>query len=196
MQSQDTVKIFVALWDSPPHKDLYWGMKYGIKTYFSKEPGWELVKESKGNQIIQEKVIYYNKDLDIFMEAMAYHTDSIKTTITDFIHYAYAADSNELVVYVGHDGLMDFDIDVDTESGINRCDAMVFSCVSETYFSHYLNMILSTYTLMAPEAYGVMAAIESWAKGEREETIRKNTAIAYAKYQKIPVWNAEQTFME
>jgi hypothetical protein len=42
--SQDTVKVFVALWDSPPKSDLYWGMKYGIKICFSNDTDWEPVK--------------------------------------------------------------------------------------------------------------------------------------------------------
>ena len=43
---------------------------------------------------------------------------------------------------------------------------------------------------------GVMAAIESWAKNESEELVRKKTAVAYAKYQNISVGSAERTFVE
>ena len=76
------------------------------------------------------------------------------------------------------------------------CNVMVFSCVSQTYFSPYVDMILSTFTFMAPEAYGVMTAIESWKKGFDEVTIRKETARSYAHYQKISVGAAERTFLE
>ena len=192
--SQDTVKVFVALWDSPPKSDLYWGKLYGIKTYFSKDKDWEVVGSSNPSTKIQERIIFYNSKLKLYVDAMAYHTDSIKTTISDFVEYTYTADTNELVIYAGHDGLMDFAIDV--EPGKNKCDVMVFSCISDYYFSPWVEMILSTYTLMAPEAYVVMAAIESWANGESEKEIRKNTTIAYAKYQKIPFKMAEHTFFD
>ena len=190
---QDTLKIFVALWDSEPKSDLYWGMKYGIKTYFIQDEDWKLVQQAKPGKKVQEQLLFYNETLDLYVDAMAYHTDKIKTTITEFIEYAYSCDSNKLVVYVGHDGLMDFNIDVKPQKNI--CDAMVFSCVSEDYFSPYLDMVLSTYTYMAPEAYGVMAAIEAWAKNDGEEEIRKSTAVAYSKYQKITVKSAEWTFL-
>ena len=191
--AQDTAKVFVALWDSPPKSDLYWGMKYGMKTYFSKDADWETVSKANPDTKIRERILFYNSSLNLYVDAMAYHTDSIKTTITDFIKYAYKADSNELVIYAGHDGLMDFDIDVVPQK--NKCDAMVFSCASDYYFSPFVEMTLSTYTFMAPEAYVVMAAIESWANGDNEKEIRKNTAKAYAKYQKITVAQAESTFL-
>lgn len=194
ISAQDTVKLFVALWSNPPQSDLYWGMKYGIKTYFNQDKDWEMVNSKNPNNTILEQILFYNKTLDLYVDAMAYNTSKIKKTITEFIEYAYQASEEELVIYVGHDGLMDFDIDVVPQK--NLCDAMVFSCVSQNYFSPYLDMILSTYTFMAPEAYGVMAAIESWAKKENEEGIRKNTAVSYAKYQKISVRSAERTFME
>ena len=186
--------VFVALWDSPPDNDLYWGQMYGMRTYFSKDKDWQLISTTRPGGKIQERILFYNKALDLYVDALAYHTDSIKTAITDFVNYAYAADHNALVIYVGHDGLMDFKIDVQPRK--NKCDVMVFSCASDQYFSHYVDMTLSTYTYMAPEAYGVMAAIEAWAAGDDELTIRKETAKAYAKYQKISVSAAERTFVE
>ncbi len=152
-----------------------------------------MIKNTNPETKIRERILLYNNNMNLYVDAMAYHTDSIKRTITDFIEYSYAADTNDLVVYIGHDGLMDFDIDIIPQKNI--CDVMVFSCASDHYFSPYLDMILSTYTLMAPEAYGVMAAIESWARNENEEDIRKNTAKVYADYQKIALKEAEHTFM-
>ncbi len=194
LQKNRAVMVFVALWDSPPDKDLYWGQMYGMRTYFSKDKDWQLISTTRPGGKIQERILFYNKALDLYVDALAYHTDSIKTAITDFVNYAYAADHNALVIYVGHDGLMDFKIDVQPRK--NKCDVMVFSCASDQYFSHYVDMTLSTYTYMAPEAYGVMAAIEAWAAGDDELTIRKETAKAYAKYQKISVSAAERTFVE
>ena len=191
--SQDTVKVFVALWDSPPESDLYWGMKYGMKTYFSKDADWEVVRKVKPGVKIKEQIIFFNKNLNLYVDAMAYNADSIKTAITEFIEYTYNADTNKLVIYVGHDGLMDFDVEVVPQK--NKCDVMVFSCISDYYFSPFVDMCLSTYTLMAPEAYVVMAAIESWAANDSEKEIRKNTAKVYAKYQKSTIIQAEVTFL-
>jgi len=192
--SQDTVKLFVALWDSPPKSDLYWGKMYGIKPYFSRSNNWEIIQTTHPDEKVLEQILFYNSKQNIYLDAMAYHTDSIKRTITDFIECAYDADTNKLVIYVGHDGLMDFDLDILPQK--NKCDVMVFSCASDYYFSPFVNMILSTYTFMAPEAYVVMAAIESWATHDNEMEIRKKTAKAYAKYQKTTVTQAERTFLE
>jgi hypothetical protein len=194
LTAQDTVKVFVALWDSPPKSDLYWGKLYGMKTYFSNHKDWELVAGNKPDTKIRERLLFYNPKHNLYVDAIAYHSDSIKTTITNFIEYAYTADSNQLVIYAGHDGLMDFDIDIMPRK--NKCDVMVFSCISDYYFSPFVDMILSTYTLMAPEAYVVMAAIESWAMHDNEMEIRRKTAKVYAKYQKSTVKQAERTFLE
>jgi hypothetical protein len=190
---QDTVQVFVALWDSPADQDLYWGKLYGIKTYFQHQEGWEMRSETDTGAIIEKEAIFYNPSLNIYLKARAYTSPAIKQAITEFLQYVYEADESELVIYVGHDGLMDFRLDIAAQKHL--CDVMVFSCESEPYFSPYVHMILSTYTLMAPEAYGVMAAVEAWSSGENEEMIRKITAANYAKYQRITLQSAERTFL-
>ncbi len=193
VSGQDTARIYVALWDSPAAEDLYCGKKYGINTFFENDPDWYKVESNTGSGPIKEKVIFYNREKDIYMEAFAYHSDSITSAIKEFISAAYIAPKEELLIYVGHDGLMDFYPNL--KPSTNKCDVMVFSCVSDRYFSPYLNMKLSTYTFMAPEAYAVMAAIEAWADRADETEIRKSAARAYAQYQRITESQAESTFL-
>ena len=111
--AQDTATIFVALWDSPAGQDLYWGMRYGIKTHFKLDADWKLIEENQPSKIIQEELVFVNEDLNLVVRAKAYGASYIKRAITDFINYSYQANADELVVYVGHDGLMDFSIDVE-----------------------------------------------------------------------------------
>lgn len=42
--TQDTIKLFVALWDSPPESDLYWGKMYWVKPYFTRSENWEIIR--------------------------------------------------------------------------------------------------------------------------------------------------------
>ena len=106
----------------------------------------------------------------------------------------------ELVVYVGHDGLMDFALEkiYNGDAGANR-QVLVLACASKAYFEPGLRPtgaqpLLWTTGLMAPEAYSLRAALDGWAAGETPEQIRQRAAGAYAKYQKISVTAAGRLF--
>ena len=97
----------------------------------------------------------------------------------------------DLVVYVGHDGLMDFTLEKNFQgeaAGVR--EAIVLACASKSYFGPTLRAtrarpILWTTGLMAPEAYTLKDALDGWMARETTEQIRERAARAYAKYQKI-----------
>ena len=60
-QAQDTVKLFVALWDSPPETDLYWGKIYGVKPYFSNDDNWEIIRTTHPGGTVQKQILFWNK---------------------------------------------------------------------------------------------------------------------------------------
>jgi len=102
----------------------------------------------------------------------------------------HAPTDADLVVYVGHDGLMDFQLTMDFagRSGTSR-SAIVLACASKSYFRDLLRAsgatpLLWTTNLMAPEAYTLKAAVDGWILQESKDQIRKRAAAAYAKYQK------------
>jgi hypothetical protein len=101
-----------------------------------------------------------------------------------------APDDSDLAVYVGHDGLMDFQLNVDFKGqSEGKRQAIVLACTSKAYFASPLRAsgaepLLWTTGLMAPEAYTLDAALRGWILQENGEQIRQRAAAAYAKYQR------------
>lgn len=95
-----------------------------------------------------------------------------------------------LLAYIGHDGLMDFNLQerfVNTDS-ICR-DAIILACISRDYFSPHLvatraRPLVWTTGLMCPEAYTLHDALSSYVRNESVENVRGSAAKAYAKYQR------------
>ncbi|MBC2844275.1 hypothetical protein [Winogradskyella flava] len=192
-----------------PKSNLYWGALYGIKTHFKNSEDWSLVKTMKSdNPKILERLLFKHKSSNTFMLADAYDGKYIKQTTIDFLEatagrnevsIAYNSSklsfggNSKLLAYVGHDGLMEFNVDGDF-SAINdtKRDAIILACVSKTYFKPYFEQtkaspLVWTTGLMAPEAYTLKSAIEGWVADETDVQIRERAAQAYHKYQKCGI---------
>lgn len=200
------------------NNNLYWGAGFGLKTYLNKQQDWQLIKVQKNQQaIILERLVYKHKTKDIYIVADAYNGQYIKNTLADFFNFSAGQNKQvirldhkqikvggaaNLVVYVGHNGLMDWSLDnlfgrtappkVLSEQQplqANR-QAAVFACKSQQYFSKPLTTtgispaILTT-QYMAPEGYVVYALVDGYTKNMSKEQIRLNVAKAYSKYQKL-----------
>ena len=104
----------------------------------------------------------------------------------------------DLVAFVGHNGLMDFELeDAVEKKDTDQRDAIILACASRQYFAEHLkktsaNPLLWTTNLMAPEAYILHDALEGWANTETPAQIRTRGAAAYAKYQRISQKSAER----
>lgn len=78
--------------------------------------------------------------------------------------YQISSDA-ELVVYVGHDGLMDFPLAIDFARRSSAShSAIILACASRSYFLDLFRAsgatpLLWTTGLMAPEAYTLKAAV-------------------------------------
>ena len=78
-------------------------------------------------------------------------------------------------------------------------DAIVIACISNDYFiEHFLLAkvypLLLTTNLLAPEAYVISNAIDSWARLESGSQIRLNAAKGYHQYQKCGLRGARRLF--
>ncbi|NQU31592.1 MAG: hypothetical protein HQ521_00010 [Bacteroidetes bacterium] len=200
-----------------PRNNLYWGAAYGVKSYLKyKTDDWKLVKSYKSeNPIILERVLFKHATQEIFILADAYDGEKIKDCTIDFIKAAnnqnplkISYDSlnlsfggnADLVAYAGHDGLMDFNIDIDYKTDIkNETDIIILACYSKHYFSPKIriskaNPILWTTHLMAPEAYTLKAAIDGWILNESGIEIEERAAQSYNKYQKCGIKGARNLF--
>jgi hypothetical protein len=102
------------------------------------------------------------------------------------------------LVYVGHDGLMDFTLAKSFQgSGVGQRQVIVLACAGKSYFAFGLRPttaqpLLWTTALMAPEAYTLKSALDGWTAGESADSTR--AASAYAKYQKCGVTAAPRLF--
>ena len=189
-------------------RNLYWGAAGGVKTYFRRSTEWTLLQSGhKPKSEVLERCIFKHKTKNIYLIADAYRGVEIRQAILDFLSSA-AGDGTELisiqpggvtlnargasnlVVYIGHDGLMDFHLPLlpRKKNEVHR-EAIILACASKSYFSDAVHAsgaypLLWTTNLMAPEAYTLKSALDGWVNGENNEQIRNRAAAAYDRYQK------------
>lgn len=187
------------------NNNLYWGCGYGIRTYFKQSKEWKLVRTQHIDSIKMERLVFKHRTKNYYMIADAYNGKYIRECTEDFLYSSCGQlkdtlhingttlgiyGNSGLVSYIGHDGLMDFQI---AEKFINKDnskrDVVILACYSKEFFSPHLktanvNPLVWTTGLMCPEAYTVHDAITGYVNGESNEGVRKRAALAYSKYQK------------
>jgi hypothetical protein len=203
-----------------PTTNLYWGAAFGVRTFFSKSKDWELVSRTENPRAaVLERLIFKHRQREVFIVADAYRGKEISQATWDFLQAAsgragetvkiksgtktieFNTDgSAELVAYVGHNGLMDFQLNSTPESLDERQrKAIILACISKKYFAAPLKSagaspLLWTTNLMAPEAYILSAAIDGWMKKESDEQVRLRAAKAYNTYQHCGLKAANNLF--
>ena len=192
-----------------PNKNLYWGAAFGVRTFFRKSAEWQQVAVTTYHDgPVIERVVFRHRASGTILVADAYRGGEIKLAIERFYSAAAGLEppiqldgskdrpirvdkKADLLVYVGHDGLMDFSQEKKFQGETSgKREVMVLACASKQYFGPGLRPtgaepLLLTTNLMAPEAYTLEAAIEGWIAGESGSQIRQRAVAAYAKYQKI-----------
>lgn len=201
-----------------PKNNLYWGAGYGVKTFFKvKTKDWTLIRKIVAKDAnILERLLFKHVTKDVYLLADAYDGAKIKTSIEDFLKSSngqsplpveennstlYFGGNADLLAYVGHDGLMDFDVSINYEepSNTSKKDVIILACYSKAYFAPEIkkakaNPILWTTHLMAPEAYTLKAAIDGWILNESGKQIDERAAQSYHKYQKCGIKGARNLF--
>ena len=197
-------------------RNLYWGAAGGVKTYFRRSAEWTLLQSGqKPKSGVLERCIFKHKTKNVYLVADAYRGVEIRQAILDFL-VAAAGDGAEsitvepsrvtlnarggsnLVVYIGHDGFMDFHLPLlPRKKNEIRREAIVLACASKAYFADAMQAsgaypLLWTTNLMAPEAYTLKSALDGWVDGESNEQIRNRAAAAYDKYQKCGLRAAQK----
>jgi hypothetical protein len=201
-----------------PERNLYWGSAYGVKTFFARSAEWRRIQCRSGpKHEILERCVFQHRTANVYLVADAYRGMEIRQAILDFLDAA-AGDQAEtlklsessaelsvhgganLVAYIGHDGLMDFQIPQypHKKNDVHR-DVVVLACASKQFFAEAVRAsgaypLLWTTGLMAPEAYTLKNALEGWISGEPNEQIRDRAAEAYDKYQKCGARAAHRLF--
>jgi hypothetical protein len=197
--------------DDPEH-NLYWGAGYGVKTFFARSAEWRLeTSQLPPKPAVLERCVFRHRTKNVLLIADAYQGSQIQQAIVDFLNAAAGEsersprpepaaqnradpivipDEADLVVYVGHEGLMDFSLPTlpHKKEDTRVAEAIVLACISKSYFAEPLRTagakpLLRTTSLMAPEAYTLKSALDGWVLGENAEQIRERAAAAYSKYQ-------------
>jgi len=190
--------------------NLYWGSAYGVKTFFTRSTDWErIICTQKSKAEILERCVFKYRAANLYLIADAYRGLEIKQTILDFLDSAAGGGAQtltlpgaagslklpigggaNLVAYIGHDGLMDFQLPrfPPQKNAVHR-DAIVLACASKQFFANAVRAsgaypLVWTTGLMAPEAYTLKSALDGWIAGESNDQIRDRAAGAYDKYQK------------
>jgi hypothetical protein len=199
-------------------RNLYWGSAYGVKTFFSRSADWLRVSCGKGPKAeVLERCIFQYRTANVYLVADAYRGMEIKQAVLDFFDSA-AGDGAvtvkvdggsgmqalpvyggaNLVAYIGHDGLMDFQLSkLPTRKNDARREAIVLACASKQFFRDGVRAsgaypLIWTTGLMAPEAYTLKSALDGWITGETNTQIRDRAAAAYDKYQKCGLRAAQR----
>jgi len=221
-ESQGIIPVSPKLGNgNDPVHNLYWGARYGVKTWFKKSKNWRLVKTlSSLNENIIERCVFKRKNRSFYLIADAYRGSKIKYAVEDFLKTIAGNCSDEieikhdsielkidigasqLITYVGHNGLMDFDLEEYPVADLNSMprDVIILACYSRFFFKDSLAKmnvypLLWTNDLLAPEAYTLEAAVEGWLNLENAEQIQTRASSAYSKYQKCSLKAANKLFV-
>src|SRR5215471_12224017 len=127
-----------------PANNLYWGVSFGVKTFFKRASDWKLIAETQNPRAeILERLVFKHRTGNAFLIADAYRGREIKRCVADFFEYSagragetvkanstelQAGGGADLIAYVGHDGLMDFALDSYPQKADDRQrDAMMLA---------------------------------------------------------------------
>jgi hypothetical protein len=220
-EHQGIVPVPARLGDGDaPATNLYWGAAFGVKSFFRSSKDWELLLADTGPSLaILERCVFKRRGEDVYLVADAYRGSHMREAVADFLFAASGLNSQslvvkskeasvpivagggaDLVVYVGHDAFMDFQIKPAVGgNSIKPRMAIVLACASKSYFAPYLRYtratpLLWTTGLMAPEAYTLKAALDGWIMNEDGESVRQRAAQAYDKYQHRGLHAAQRLF--
>jgi hypothetical protein len=187
-----------------PANNLYWGCGFGIKTFFKRSKEWMLVKTQQPDSVRLERLVFKHRVRNVYLIADAWDGARIQECTVDFLKSSAGqlkdtvmadgraigiAGNAQLIAYIGHNGLMDFQLTQGYPSADDlRRDVIILACYSKNYFSPLMeqanaNPLVWTTGLMAPEAYTLHDAITGYVNNESAESIRTRAALAYARYQ-------------
>ena len=196
--TQGIVPVPAAIGEgNDPRTNLYWGAMYGVKSWLKRD-GWKIEKAASPDaDRVLERLIARKRiaGTDVMIVADAWRGSRIAEAITSFLERA-SMEGADVVAYIGHDGLMEFDVNPRVHRAARKPRAIVLACASQQYFSPHLERagarpLLLTTGLMAPEAYTLTAAIEAHVRGG---DVREAAARAYHAHQKCGLQAARRLF--
>jgi len=195
--SQGIVPVPATIGDGDdPRTNLYWGAMYGVKSWLKRER-WELAAAKPWTPAILERIVAKKTiaGREVTIIADAWRGNRIRDAITFFLEAASHSDAG-VIAYIGHDGLMEFDVAPRVHANGRPPRTIVLACYSKRYFAPHLERagslpLLMTNGLMAPEAYTLTAAIEAHVRGG---DVVEAAAQAYHEHQNCGIKAARRLF--
>jgi hypothetical protein len=197
--------------------NLYWGAACGVKTFFKRSRDWKLLYSIENlNNYVLERCIFKHRFESVLLVADAYKGSEIKRALIDFLestaghngiemrignYLIKCGGKSNLIAYVGHNGLMDFNLERYPErKNADSREVIVLACKSKIYFEQAMKStgaypLLWTTGLIAAEAYTLKGAIDGWILNESNNKIRLRAARSYHRYQKCGLKAAKNTFV-
>lgn len=138
-----------------PSNNLYWGAAFGVKSFLKTSSDWHLLACGPGTQpAVLERCVFRHRDTNAILVADAYDGARIRDAASDFVSSVAGlltetlaatldgkklalsiAGGADLLVYVGHDAFMDFQIpSVLGKTGAHKRQFIVLACDSKTFF--------------------------------------------------------------
>lgn len=214
-RAEKSVRVFVALCDNKtqgiipvgekigngdlPDDNLYWGCTDGFGSYFKHSKDWKLLASNSENAgpVLRSMKLKHAKE-DVVLTAEAYRGSEMRRCIEDF-EAAVESGNYDLVAFIGHNGLMDFQLPDPQKRSATKTQAVVLCCRSDVYFGPRLQWIgckpvLLTQQLMYPGAFILHDVLNVWISGGSPAALREAAGRAYAKNQKISVKAATGVF--
>ena len=220
VRAEKSITVFVALCDNATQgiapvgakigngddaaSNLYWGCSDGMKLYFKRSAKWTLTKSEKPEAThILETCHFTHKGTDTKLTAHAYRGSRMAKCLEDFFLASRNADSDKLVAFIGHNGLMDTTpkLPAPVAKKDKASSTIVLCCLSQSWFeqklaSYQAHPVLLTRQLMYPGSFILHDCIEVWLKGGTRPQHREAAAKAYARNQKISVKAARGIFAD
>jgi len=187
-------------------RNLYWGTSKGMKRYFSDLSDWELVHgQEKVNELILDRAIFekkYSNGTKVLLIMDAYRGDQMQLCLEDYFKslagekldtittelQTFPAYGNaDLLIFNGHNGLMDESASYFKNADSRPKDAVAIACISKDYFKPYWELagaypLVMTSGLMYPGAFCTEFIVNEWALLNDAEACRKAAGSAYYKY--------------
>ena len=187
-----------------PAGNLYWGCSDGLSAYFKRSKKWKLIStktHEEGPILITLHFKHHTGKASLI--AHAYRGDKMKSCLEDYFKKIRDAGKDELIAFIGHNGMMDNEIEIPKvpEDGDIASETIILGCLTESYFTKPLKALnstplLMTKSLMYPGSFLLHDALEVWLRNGSKKEIREAAAKAYAKNQKISVKGARTVFSE
>jgi len=199
--------------------NLYWATSHGMKRYFKELKEWTMISSElfSPDSVILERVVFEKTDANqtkIILIADAYRGDKIENCLIDFFNALCGTlidtvfiendtilthSKADLIVYNGHNGLMDVWVDdVINVDGVQK-DAVVIACSSMYDFNKKLNFakaypLVMTTNSLYPGAFILGDVIDSWAMQKSDELIRQSAGNGYHRIKKCGINGARNLF--